>query len=84
MHVLRRSGMSSPYGFEHGIYTGDDKIRAIRDWPRSQVSDFLGICAYYRTFAEGFAKISAHLHQLTEPKTTFSLGNKPIRKHSEC
>lgn len=59
-----------------GIQTSDDKIKAIRDWPRPrdkhEVRSFLGICTYYRRFVEGFAKIAAPLHQLTEPKTTFA------------
>lgn len=58
-----------------GIRTDEKKTTAIREWPRPrdkhEIRSFLGLCTYYRRFVEGFAKIAAPLHRLTEDKAEF-------------
>ncbi|KAK9874212.1 hypothetical protein WA026_002568 [Henosepilachna vigintioctopunctata] len=59
-----------------GIHTSEDKIKAVRDWPRPKdkhdVRSFLGLCTYYRRFVDKFADIAKPLHTLTENKINFS------------
>lgn len=59
-----------------GIRTDPNKIKAVRDWPQPQnlteVRSFLGLCAYYRRFIQGFATIAKPLHRLTEKGKRFS------------
>ncbi len=42
-----------------GIHTMDDKIQAVKNFPRPQSADkvrsFLGLWGYYRIFVKGFA-----------------------------
>lgn len=67
------------------IYTRDDKIKAIRDWPRPQdkyeMGRFLGICNYYRRCFEGFVNIAAPLR--VQNKRQYLCGIKYMRKSSE-
>ena len=47
----------------------DDKVAAIRDWPRpttkKQVKSFLGLVGYYQRFIPGFATMAHPLNELT-------------------
>ncbi|XP_059067836.1 uncharacterized protein LOC131858568 [Cryptomeria japonica] len=48
----------------------EEKIQAIRDWPRPQniteLRGFLGLCAYYRRFVRGFSQLAPPLTDLTK------------------
>ncbi|XP_073815088.1 uncharacterized protein [Musca autumnalis] len=51
-----------------GIWTDNEKIEAVRDWPKPQnlheLLSFLGLCTYYRRFPN-FASVAVSLHRLT-------------------
>ena len=53
-----------------GISTDEDKIRAVKDWPRPQklheLRSILGLCTYYRRFVPNLASIAASLHELAK------------------
>ena len=53
-----------------GIQPLEDKVKAVRDWPRPStvhdVRSFLGMCSFYRKFVRNFAHIAAPLHELTK------------------
>ena len=53
----------------------EEKIRAIRDWPKlrnvTELRGFIGICTYYRKFVKGFSQLAAPLTDLTR-KGAFS------------
>ena len=53
-----------------GISTDEDKIQAVKDWPRPknlhELRSFLGLCTYYRLFVPNFASVAASLHELTK------------------
>ena len=58
-----------------GVHTDPGKIQALQEWPRpksvTDVNAFLGFCAYYRRFVEGFAEVAAPLYRLKEKKRSF-------------
>ena len=57
------------------ISTDEDKIRAVKDWPRPknlhELRSFLGLCTYYRRFVPNFASVAASLHELTKKSRTY-------------
>ena len=59
-----------------GISTDYAKIATVKEWPIPQnvteVRRFLGLCAYYRRFIQGFSTIAKPLHRLTEKGKRFS------------
>ena len=58
-----------------GIHTMDDKIVAIKNFPRPKsvenVRSFLGLCGYYRSFIDGFSKLASPLTQLLKKDIPF-------------
>jgi hypothetical protein len=58
-----------------GIHTDEDKISAVRDWPRPnnlhELRSFIGLCTYYRRFVPGFANVAKSLHELTKKDKAF-------------
>ena len=60
---------------KEGVATDPSKIKSIIDWPQpknvKEVRMFSGLCAYYRRYVEGFAKIARPLHKLTEKDCPF-------------
>ena len=54
----------------NGIHTDEEKIFAVKDWPRPQslheLRSFIGLCTYYRRFVPGFANVAKSLHDLTK------------------
>ena len=55
-----------------GLKVMPDKIAAVRDWATptnaTELRSFLGLTGYYRRFIEGFSRIAAPLHELTQSK----------------
>lgn len=58
-----------------GIHTDEDKIKAVKNWPRPtnlhELRSFLGLCTYYRRFVPGFANVAGSLHELTQKNRKF-------------
>ncbi len=58
----------------NGIHTLDDKISAIRNFPRPKsvenVRYFIGLCGYYRSFIDGFSKLASPLTQLLKKEVS--------------
>ena len=65
-----------------GVRVDEEKIEAIRSWPRpktlTQLRGFLGLCSYYRRFVKGFSKLTASLTNLTK-KGAFSWNEEAQR-----
>lgn len=59
----------------YGMKVNEEKISAIRDWPKPRyvtaLRGFLGICPYYRKFVKGFSQLATPLIDLTK-KGAFS------------
>eukprot|EP00253_Pinus_taeda_P001693 PITA_01693 len=55
---------------EDGVRVHEEKIRAIRDWPKplnvTELRGFVGICTYYRKFVKDFSQLVAPLTDLTK------------------
>ena len=60
---------------ENGVQTDPAKVDKVKNWSPpncvKEVRAFLGLCSYYRRFIEGYSKIAAPLHRLTEKKREF-------------
>ncbi len=58
-----------------GIHIMDDKISAIKNFPRPKtvenVRSFVGLCGYYRSFIESFSKIASPLTHLLRKDVSF-------------
>lgn len=58
-----------------GVATGDEKIQAVRDWPRPdsvrKLREFLGLAGYYRKFVQNFGIISRPLTDMLKKGTLF-------------
>jgi len=65
-----------------GVRVHEEKIRAIRDWPKlrnmTELRGFIGICTYYRKFVKSFSQFAAPLTDLTR-KGVFSWSDKAQR-----
>nr|GFA44550.1 reverse transcriptase domain-containing protein [Tanacetum cinerariifolium] len=63
-----------------GIHVDPAKIESVKDWasPKSptEIRQFLGLAGYYRTFIEGFLKITKPMTKLTQKKVKFERGDK--------
>ncbi len=59
----------------NGIHTMDDKISAIKNFPRPKpvenARSFIGFCDYYRSFINSFAKLASPLTQLLKEEVLF-------------
>ncbi|TAQ83095.1 hypothetical protein B7494_g8581 [Chlorociboria aeruginascens] len=66
-----------------GIQMDQDRVKAIRDWPRPKtyrdIQVFLGFCNFYRRFIFGFSRIARPLHLLLKG---MKKGRKPGPIHS--
>ena len=60
---------------EEGIQVNEEKIVAIKDYPRPKdkkaVKSFLGLASFYRSFVKDFAKIAAPLTSLMKENVEF-------------
>ncbi|WMV45713.1 hypothetical protein MTR67_039098 [Solanum verrucosum] len=60
---------------DEGIRVDNQKIEAVKNWPRSttptEIRIFLGLVGYYRRFVEGFSSIASPLTKLTYKETKF-------------
>jgi len=58
-----------------GIFTDNDKITAVNNWPipqsKKHLRSFLGLCSYYRRFVKGFSILVKPLYSLTENQIKF-------------
>jgi len=65
---------------QEGVKPDEDKIRAVKDYPRprnvDQVRAFVGFANYYRRFVAGFAEKAHELTQLTKKGVTWEWGEK--------
>nr|GEX92925.1 putative reverse transcriptase domain-containing protein [Tanacetum cinerariifolium] len=63
-----------------GIHVDPAKIESIKDWasPKTptEIRQFLGLAGYYRSFIEGFSKISKSMTKLTQKGIKFNWGEK--------
>ena len=63
-----------------GLHTSDDKIKAVRDFPRptnlTELKSFLGLAGYYRPFVPRYAKFSAPLLRLLKKDAPFIWGEE--------
>ncbi len=70
-----------------GIATDEDKISAIKDWPRPRnkkdVKSFLGLGSYYKKFVKNFSAIAKPLYQLTGKNQRFSWSPEAQRSFDE-
>ena len=61
-----------------GIFTDEDKIQAVKDWPLPQnlheQRSFLGLCTYCRRFMSNIASVAASLHELTKKSKVYQWG----------
>ncbi len=59
----------------NGIHTMDDKISAIKNFPRPKtvenVWSFVGLCGYYRSFIDSFSKMVSPLTHLLRKDVSF-------------
>jgi hypothetical protein len=60
---------------EAGVQTDEEKIAAVKTWPRpknlSELRSFLGLCTYYRRFVPNFASVAGPLHELSRKNQPF-------------
>ena len=53
----------------------EDKIRAVKDWPRPRnlhkLRSFLGLYTYNRCFVPNFASVAASVHELTNKSKVY-------------
>ena len=65
---------------ERGIEVQDDKIAAVRDWPRPQnlteLRSFVSFCSYYMRFIDDFAGIAAPLYALQKKNVHYVWGDE--------
>ncbi len=58
-----------------GIHTMDDKISAIKNFPRPKtvenVRSYVGLCGYYRSFIDSFSKMASPLTHLLRKDVSF-------------
>nr|GFA46466.1 putative reverse transcriptase domain-containing protein [Tanacetum cinerariifolium] len=63
-----------------GIHIDPAKIESVKDWasPKSptEVRQFLALTGYYRSFIEGFSKITKPITKLTQKKVKFEWSDK--------
>ena len=61
-----------------GVSTDEDKIVAVKDWPRPhnlhELRSFLGLCSYYTHFVPNFARVAASLREVTKKSKAYQWG----------
>ena len=68
-HFCRKSVQYLGYKVSaDGIETDEEKVKAVRDWPRPktlrELRAYCGLCSYYRKFVKSFSNIAGPLHAL--------------------
>ncbi len=81
LRTLQETGLKAQISFlghkvdGGGIDTMDDKISAIKNFPRPKtvenVRSFVGLCGYYRSFIDSFSKMASPLTHLLRKDVSF-------------
>ncbi|KAK7090311.1 hypothetical protein V1264_010126 [Littorina saxatilis] len=80
-HLCQRSVQYLGYTVSaEGIATEEEKVKAVKDWPRPKslkdLRSFLGFASYYRRFVAGFSKMAGPLHALVGQMTQNGAGKR--------
>ena len=71
----------------HGVEVDEEKVKAIREWPRpknaSEVRSFHRLVGFYRRFIKDFSTIATPLNELVKKNVSFTWGDAEERVFHE-
>jgi len=72
---------------EKGVRPTDEGIEAVKNFPaprnKFEVQRFIGLCAYFRKFIEGFSIIAKPLYQLMRKDNEFKFGKMELEAYEK-